>query len=81
MVSRFKFESKDQREGWLAFVKWCKDHHRVPDWEGFALFAIQKDHESQKWLIEFFGSQLKSLEDQVYRLQSQLNKLTMGEEQ
>lgn len=74
----FKFDSKAQEKGFLAFIQWL---NRMPDLEAhgsayllplFILWSIQKDHESHTWWSETMGQQISMLEDQIAKLKAEI---------
>lgn len=71
----FAWESKDQKEGYLAFLKWAKDRGLSEKVEPVDLFFIQKDSDATKWLIRTFGEQVSSLQDQIMKLQCEVAEL------
>lgn len=71
----FTWDSKDQEQGYGAFVKWASEHNVDDEVRPIDLFFIQKDHESQQWFVEVMGNQVRQLQDEISRLDHELAQL------
>lgn len=65
----FQWDSDEQYKAYLAFQKWARDHGVSQEIRPIDLFLIQKDHDSYVYWRDFFGDQIKSLEQQIRLLQ------------
>jgi len=69
-IAEFKWESKEQKEGYLAFMKYQTDHSQdIGDEVDLAVaFLIQKNHEQNQYLIETIAGQVEALQNDVKKL-------------
>jgi hypothetical protein len=79
----FEWESKDQKEGFLAIVSWFEKLPgilKTPQFETCLLAAwwAQKDHEAGVWWSETLGTQIDTLQNDIKILQDQVRELTMA---
>ena len=74
-VAGYDWQSKEQREGYLALVVYMNRHgHKPKGIHPAYAFFIQKDHDSNEYWRELVGTQVKDLQDQIAALQK-----TIGE--
>ena len=66
-IESFKWESKAQKEGYLAYCHYCrtvgKDSPTSID--PFITFSIQKDIDAQAYMNDVWSNQITSLENQM----------------
>lgn len=74
--SDFKWDSEDQRKGYLAFLYWARHKNVRPDSDSFILFSIQKDHESHEYWRELVGTQIGELNRVIKSQMDMIDKLT-----
>jgi len=75
-IRDFKWESDEQRKGYLALVKYRMDQgdgidHRV---DRTAAFFIQKDHESNEWWLGLMADHMGRLEQRIAELEQRLEQ-------
>lgn len=75
-IDSFEWESKEQREGYLALVHYLRKFGIQPklplDYE--AAFFIQKDVDSHAYWREAVGSQVGMLQEEIRSLQGKLDE-------
>lgn len=78
-LETFHWESEEQRKGVLSLKQYL--HDRLGDatyLEDAVLLSffyfIQKDHEGVQWMIQTFGNQIKSLQDEIVKLRKELDE-------
>lgn len=70
-VEEFPWESKEQKEGYLALVQYGLKFGLKPSLpiSHICAFFIQKDHESHIYWNELVGTQVRNLQDEIRSLQ------------
>lgn len=79
----FKWESKDQEQGFRAYISWLEKLPtllRKPEFEVCRLTAwfAQKDHDSAIWWAETIGDQIDTLQNDIRGLQLLIRNLTVA---
>lgn len=75
-LKSFKWESQEQKDGYLALVKWLKDKGiGTDDISPTDLFFMQKDVEAHKWHIENLSNQVQMLQNAIVALRKDLQDL------
>ena len=77
IVDSFPWESKEQKEGYLALVQYEKQFGYEPKLpiDTLATFLIQKNFESHEYWRDAVGTQVKMLQDEIKRLQDEVASL------
>lgn len=75
-IDRFRWDSEDQRKGYLSLVQYLRNHGvaRSDNVDAVAAFFIQKDHESAKWFVGLLAEESARLRQEIQALRSELGK-------
>lgn len=73
-ANRFKWESEEQKKGFLAFWHWVRGKEGCTT-DLLLAFLTQKEHESAEWFIAIIASQSKAAQEEIFRLQNQLSEV------
>lgn len=75
-LDNFKFESKEQEQGVMNLVLWCRKNGFDPEQIRPAdAYFIQKDHDAYLYWRELFAVQVKNLQDEIAILQGTCREL------
>jgi vacuolar-type H+-ATPase subunit C/Vma6 len=73
-IESFKWDSEDQKQGYLAWIKFLEDRGSTIPFSVDLRMAwlIQKEREGYKWIQETFGNQISDLQGEIRGLQKQI---------